>query len=50
MEEKKTVFSYLANIFMIFGVTVLIISVLTVLCGEEAREVSTIFEIGRAHV
>ena len=46
MEEKKTVFSYLANIFMIFGVTVLIISVLTVLCGEEAKEVSTIFALG----
>lgn len=50
MEEKKTVFTYLANAFMIFGVTVLILSVLTVLCGEEAREVSSIFALGGAGI
>lgn len=50
MEEKKTVFGYMAHIFTIFGVTMLILTVLTVLCGEEAKEVSTIFALGRGGI
>ena len=46
MDERKTVFSYIAHIFTIFGVTMLILATLTVLCGEEAKEVSTIFALG----
>lgn len=46
MEEKKTVFGYLASIFIIFGVTMVILTALTMLCGEEAKEVSTIFALG----
>lgn len=46
MDEKKTVFSYITQIFVIFGVTMLILVILTVLCGEEAKEVSTIFAFG----
>ncbi len=46
MEEKKTFFDYLAYAFMIFGVTILILTVLALVCGEEAKEVSTIFALG----
>lgn len=46
MDERKSVFSYIAHIFTIFGATILILVVLTVLCGEEAKEVSTIFALG----
>lgn len=50
MEEKKTVFGYLASIFIIFGVTMVILTALTMLCGEEAKEVSTIFALGSAGI
>lgn len=46
MDEKKSVFSYVTHIFSIFGITMLILAALTVLCGEEAKEVSTIFALG----
>lgn len=46
MKEKKSVFDYLIHSFTIFGVTVLILAVLSGLCGEEAKEVSTIFALG----
>lgn len=46
MKEKKSFFDYLIHAFTIFGVTILILAVLSGLCGEEAEEVSTIFALG----
>lgn len=50
MDERKSVFSYITHIFTIFGVTMLILAVLTVLCGEDAKAVSTIFSMGKGGI
>lgn len=46
MKENKSIFDYLAHAFTIFGITLLILAVLSRLCGVEAKEVSTIFALG----
>jgi len=46
MEERKTVFDYLGQIFTIFGITVAILNVFCVLFGEDAKEISTMFSLG----
>lgn len=47
MKERKSVFDYMAHVFTIFGVTILILAALSGLCGEDASEVSTIFALGK---
>ena len=47
MNRKETVFNYLAQIFLIYGFTVLTLNIFCVLFGESAREFSTIFALGR---
>ena len=47
MKENKSIFDYLAHAFTIFGITILILAVLSLLCGDDAREVSTIFALGK---
>ena len=47
MKENKSIFDYLAHAFTIFGITLLILAVLSLLCGDDAREVSTIFALGK---
>ncbi len=46
MRSKETVFDYLEQIFMVFGVTILCLCMLSALVGEEAKTVSTIFALG----
>lgn len=46
MEERKTLFDYLGQIFMIFGITVMVLNVFCLLFGESARELSTMFSLG----
>ncbi len=46
MEERKTLFDYLGQIFMIFGITVMVLNVFCLLFGESARELSTLFSLG----
>lgn len=46
MEERKTMFDYLGQIFMIFGITIAILNVLCVLFGEDAKSVSAMFSLG----
>lgn len=46
MEERKTIFDYLGQIFMIFGITIAILNVLCVLFGEDAQSVSAMFSLG----
>lgn len=50
MEERKHLLDYLAQVFSIFGVTLLVISVIGVLTGEEAAEKSTMFRLGSAGI
>lgn len=46
MEERKTIFDYLGQIFMIFGITIAILNVLCALFGEDAKSVSAMFSLG----
>lgn len=46
MNRRETVFSYLAQIFVIYGCTTCVLNMVCLLCGEEAKSVSTIFALG----
>lgn len=46
MEERKTIFDYIGQIFGTFGMMVTILNVLCWLFGEEAKEFSTMFAFG----
>ena len=47
MEEQKTIFDYLGQVMITFGFSVAVMNVLCLLVGEEAREVSTIYSLGK---
>lgn len=47
MEEKKTVFDYLAQVFVVFGFAMLVMNLLCLVLGESAAEISTMFALGR---
>lgn len=46
MEEKRTVFGYLAEVFMIFGITILILNMLCLLFGPTEQDISSMFRLG----
>lgn len=46
MQKKKSIFDFLTNVFVIYGVTILILSVLCMVIGEAAAEYSTMFAFG----
>lgn len=46
MEKKKTIFDYVGQALMIFGITILILNVFCVVFGENAKEISTLFAMG----
>lgn len=46
MEERKTIFDYVGQVFMIFGITVVILNIFCLLFGASAREYSTMFSLG----
>ena len=46
MKKKEEVLRDLGQVMMIFGITVMILIVLTVIVGEDAKEYSTIFALG----
>lgn len=47
MEENKTIFDYCAAVFITFGFAVLVLCIFCVLVGEEAREVSSLYSMGK---
>lgn len=47
MEERKTIFDYLAQVLTIFGFTMIILNLFCYLFGESAKEYSTMFALGR---
>lgn len=47
MEERKTVFDYIGQIFITFGFSIVALTIFCVLVGEEAQDVSTIFSMGK---
>lgn len=46
MEKKKTIFDYVGQVIVIFGITTLILNVFCILFGESAKEISTLFTMG----
>ncbi len=46
MEEKKTVFDYLAQVMIIFGFTMLMLNIFCLGFGDSARDISAIFALG----
>lgn len=48
MEDRKTIFDYIVQIFVVFGITICILNVFCLLFGEDAREYSTMFSLGKS--
>lgn len=46
MEEKKTIFDYLAQVMIVFGFSMLVMNVFCLLFGNSARELSAMFVLG----
>ncbi len=46
MNRRETVFNYLAQIFLIYGFTILTLNIFCMLFGESAKDFSTIFALG----
>lgn len=48
MEDRKTIFEYIGQLFTTFGIMVVIFIVINLLIGSEAGSVSTLFALGPA--
>lgn len=46
MEEKKTIFDYLAQIMAVFGFSMLIMNIFCLIFGESAKDFSAMFRLG----
>ena len=46
MEEKRTIFDYLAQVMIIFGFTTLILNIFCLAFGASAKDISAIFALG----
>ncbi len=46
MEERKHLLAYVEQVFMVFGISIVALSAICVVAGEEAREISTMFALG----
>ena len=46
MDEKKTIFDYLAQVMIIFGFAMLILNIFCLVFGNAAKDISTLFELG----
>lgn len=50
MEEKRTVFDYLAQVFIVFGFTMLLLNIFCLVFGNSAKGFSAMFELGNQGV
>ena len=48
MNNKPTIFDYLSQVFMIFGITVLLLNIFCLIFGGSAKDFSTIFSLGNS--
>lgn len=46
MEERRNIFDYLTQIFCTFGITVVLLTILCQLFGEDAKQISGMFALG----
>lgn len=47
MEERKTIFDYMAQVLIVFGFSMLTINIFCLLLGDSAKEFSAMFALGR---
>ena len=47
MEERKTIFDYVGMVFNTFGFSIVILNIFCFLFGEEAKEFSNMFSMGK---
>lgn len=47
MEEKKTIFEYIGQVFLIFGFSMAVLNIFCLIFGEDAREFSAMFSLGK---
>lgn len=46
MDEKKTIFNYLAQVMIVFGFAMLVMNVFCLVFGNSAKDFSSMFELG----
>ena len=46
MDEKKTIFDYLAQVMIIFGFAILVLNIFCLVFGNDAKDISAIFKLG----
>jgi len=46
MDEKKTIFNYLAQVMIIFGFAMLVMNIFCLFFGNSAKDFSSMFELG----
>lgn len=47
MENRKTIFDYLAQVMIVFGFSILVLNLFCLLVGEDAQSISTIYSMGK---
>ena len=47
MEDRKTVFDYVGQVFITFGFSIVALSLFCILVGEQAKEVSSLYSMGK---
>ena len=47
MDERKTIFDYIGMVFGVFGFFVAVMNIFCILFGEEARDISSMFSLGK---
>lgn len=50
MDKKTGILGYLSQVFMIYGITALLINIFCMIFGDDAQSVSTIFSLGSGGV
>lgn len=50
MEERKHLLTYVEQVFMVLGISLLVVAVTCAIVGEEARQYSTMFALGSAGI
>lgn len=50
MEKKSTIFSYIAQIMIVFGFAMLMLNIFCIIFGENAKDFSALFEFGNVGI
>lgn len=50
MDEKKTIFNYLAQVMIVFGFAMLVMNIFCLVFGDSAKDFSSMFELGNQGV